>query len=82
MLEKIRETANVILYLAGFIMLFLISLHYQGYVEEDIIRWAVIFLICSALINRRLEMDLEFLILLSALVLYGIVFSYYYSNTE
>ena len=82
MLDKIRETANVILYLAGFIMLFLISLHYQGYVEEDIIRWAVIFLICSVLINRRLEVDLEFLILLSALVSYGIVFSHYYSNTE
>ena len=82
MVQKMEKTVNAIYYFTGLIMLFLIAMHFQGYVEEDIIKWAVILLIISVIINRRLELDLEFIVLLCTMILYGLIFKYYYSDTE
>ena len=79
---KWKNIVNTVLYITGLIMLFLISLHYRGYSEEDITKWAIIVLLLSAIVHRRVEADFEFLILFSTIVLYGLVFSYYYSDVE
>ena len=70
MVQKIGKTVNAIYYFAGLIMLFLIAMHFQGYVEENIIKWAVILLIISVIINRWLVLDLEFIVLLCTMILY------------
>lgn len=82
MLQKNQKIANTIYYLIALIMIFLIALHYHGYVEKDIIKVSIIMLLISIIVNRRLELDIEFFVLLGTMILYGIVFEYYYSNTE
>ena len=82
MARKTGKILNRICYLAGLLMLFLISVHYQGYDEKRIVAGAAIILLLSVAANRRLEVDLEFLVLLGTMVLYGVIFQYYYQNTE
>lgn len=82
MKQSVKQKISTVYYGAALLMLFLISLHFQGYTEKNIIFWSVLMLVVSAGINHKLVVDEKFLVLCGAVILQGLIFGYYYSQEE
>ena len=82
MKNSVKQKLNTAYYAAALLMLFLVSLHFLGYTEKNIILWSVLMLIAGAAIHRKLVVDGKFLILCGAVILQGLIFGYYYSQEE
>lgn len=80
--SKYKPFISILNWYLNLVVLFLLSLHVGGYSSKKVILWALISITLFAVLNKNIRIDWQGLVLIDALLLYGIIYEYYFGALD